>query len=87
MLSLLNVYYYFIGVFPNVLYFCHRLPKGDKPSSIQEDVLELMLPKLMFNRYKVVYHHCPYNLCSTHLSLRGLLSGVDQPMYSSTPPI
>jgi len=57
-------------------------------TSIQEGIalLELMLPKLMFIRYKVVYHHCPYNLCSTHLSLRGLLSGVDKPMYSSTPP-
>jgi hypothetical protein len=67
--------------------FAHRLPKGDKPSSIQEVDLELMLPKIMFNRYRLVYHHCSYNLCSTHLSLRGLLSGVNQPMFYSTPPM
>jgi hypothetical protein len=65
------------------------MPKGESHPSIQEvkSLLELMLPKLMFIRYKVVYHHCPYNLCCTHLSQRGLQSGVNQPMFYSTPPI
>jgi len=44
MLSKLNDVYLFIGVFPNVLLFCHRLPKGDKPSSIQ-DVSRTNAPK------------------------------------------
>jgi hypothetical protein len=70
-----------------MLYFCQRVPKGDSTPSIQEVDPELMLPKVVFNRYKVVYHHCPCNLCSTHLSLRGLLSGVNQPMFYSTPPM
>ena len=69
-----------------MLYFCKRIPKGDSTPSIQEVDLELMLPKVMFIRYKVVYHHWPCNLCCTHLSQRGLLSGVNQPMFYSTPP-
>jgi hypothetical protein len=69
-----------------MLFFSHKFPKGDSTPSIQEVDPELMLPKVVFNRYKVVYHHCPCNLCSTHSSLRGLLSGVNQPMFYSTPP-
>jgi hypothetical protein len=35
-----------------MLYFCQRSPKGDSTPSIQEVDLELMLPKVMFIRYK-----------------------------------
>jgi hypothetical protein len=36
MLSCLNDVYLFLGVYTYVLFFCHRLPKGDSTPSIQD---------------------------------------------------